>query len=162
MCSETDFTQEKVNFQLLESPIPPLTAAALRMIICKRPAPHFDNHEKGIKMHFWDPSQWAKMFWVSKIQIEKWVKISYFLMIRAEEADPLPLTVSLTVKYPFFTTSLKQDHNTNQTKLPHCPTKGQSQSHTTTTPTQLYYNRTTRPHNHVAKQIHNANWKYLQ
>ena len=43
--------------QLLESPIPPLTAAALRMIICKRPAPHFDNHEKGMKMHFWDPSQ---------------------------------------------------------------------------------------------------------
>ena len=37
--------------QLLESPIPPLTAAALRMIICKRPAPHFDNHKKGIKMH---------------------------------------------------------------------------------------------------------------
>ena len=35
--------------QLLESPIPPLTAAALRMIICKKPDPHFDNHEKGIK-----------------------------------------------------------------------------------------------------------------
>ena len=34
--------------QLLESPIPPLTAAALRMIIYKRPAPHFDNHEKGM------------------------------------------------------------------------------------------------------------------
>ena len=33
----------------LQSPIPPLTAAALRMIICKRPAPHFDNHEKGMK-----------------------------------------------------------------------------------------------------------------
>ena len=27
-------------------------------------------------------------------------------MIRAEGADPLPHTVSLTVKYPFFTTSL--------------------------------------------------------
>ena len=52
MCSETDFAQEKVNFHVLESPIPPLSAAALRMIICKRPAPHFDNHEKGIKMHF--------------------------------------------------------------------------------------------------------------
>ena len=38
--------------QLLESPIPPLTAAALRMIIYKRPAPHFDNHEKGMKMLF--------------------------------------------------------------------------------------------------------------
>ena len=36
MCSETDNAQEKVNFHVLESPIPPLTAAALRMIICKR------------------------------------------------------------------------------------------------------------------------------
>ena len=44
MCSETDYAQEKVNFHVLESPI--LTADALRMIICKRPAPHFDNHEK--------------------------------------------------------------------------------------------------------------------
>ena len=35
--------------QLLESPIPPLTAAALLIIICKRSAPHFDNHEKGMK-----------------------------------------------------------------------------------------------------------------
>ena len=55
MCSETDFAQEKVNFHVLESPIPPLTAAALRMIICKRPAPHFDNHEKGIKNAFSRP-----------------------------------------------------------------------------------------------------------
>ena len=49
MFSETDFTQEKVNFiQLLETPIHPLTAAALWMIICTRPALHFDNHEKGM------------------------------------------------------------------------------------------------------------------
>ena len=41
--------------QLLESPIPPLTAAALRIIICKRPAPHFDNHEKGMKNAFLRP-----------------------------------------------------------------------------------------------------------
>ena len=40
MCSETDFTQEKAIFiQLLDSPIPPSTAAALRMTICKRPVP---------------------------------------------------------------------------------------------------------------------------
>ena len=38
MWSETDFTQE-IFMQLWESPIPPLTAAALQMIICKRPAP---------------------------------------------------------------------------------------------------------------------------
>ena len=44
--------KKSILMQLLESPIPPLTAAALRMIICKRPAPHFDNHDKGMKMHF--------------------------------------------------------------------------------------------------------------
>ena len=56
MCSETDFTQENsISMQLQESPIPPLTAAALRMIICKKPDPHFDNHEKGIKnIRFYD------------------------------------------------------------------------------------------------------------
>ena len=50
MCSETDFHKKKSIFmQLLKSQIPPLTAAALRIIICKRPAPHLDNHEKGMK-----------------------------------------------------------------------------------------------------------------
>ena len=50
MCSETDFTQEKVNFRATSgSPIPPLTAAALQMFICMGPAPHFDNHEEGMK-----------------------------------------------------------------------------------------------------------------
>ena len=38
----------------MESPIPPLTAAALWMIICKRPATHFDNHEKGIANAFFE------------------------------------------------------------------------------------------------------------
>ena len=49
--SESDFIHEKksIFIQLLQSPIPPLTAAALRMIICKRLAPHFDNHKKGMK-----------------------------------------------------------------------------------------------------------------
>ena len=55
----------KVTFfsfiQLQEPPIHPFTAAALQMFICKRPAPHFDNHERAWKMHFWDPSQWDKM-----------------------------------------------------------------------------------------------------
>ena len=41
--------------QLLEPPIRPLTTAALQMIICKRPAPHFDNQEKGIKNAFLRP-----------------------------------------------------------------------------------------------------------
>ena len=37
--------------QLLESPIPPLTAAALRIIICKRLAPP-DDHLKEAGPHF--------------------------------------------------------------------------------------------------------------
>ena len=44
MCSETDFHKKKSIFmQLLKSQIPPLTAAALRMIISKRPVP-LDHH----------------------------------------------------------------------------------------------------------------------
>ena len=52
MCSETDYAQEKVNFHVLESPIPPLTAAALQIIICRR---HFDNQEKDMKNAFLRP-----------------------------------------------------------------------------------------------------------
>ena len=48
MCSETDFTQKKsISMQLLESPIPPLTAAALRMIICKRPVSPDDHLQEA-------------------------------------------------------------------------------------------------------------------
>ena len=53
MCSEMDFLKKRANsIQLLESPIPPLTAAALRQIVCKGPAPHFKDHEKGMKNAF--------------------------------------------------------------------------------------------------------------
>ena len=86
--------------QLLEFPIPSLTAAALRMIIykrpfpfgwpfargrslriiiCKRPAPHFDNHKKGMKNAFLRPFTIKKnVFWVSKNQISM-KKMSVFL-----------------------------------------------------------------------------------
>ena len=47
--------KKSIFMKLLESPIPPLTAAALWMIICKRPAPHFDKHEKGMKSAFLRP-----------------------------------------------------------------------------------------------------------
>ena len=40
--------KKSISMQLLESPIPPLTAAALRMIICKEPAPRLNNHKKGM------------------------------------------------------------------------------------------------------------------
>ena len=47
--------KKSIFMQLLESLIPPLTAAALLTIICKKPDPHFDNHEKGIKnIRFYD------------------------------------------------------------------------------------------------------------
>ena len=44
--------RKSIFIHLLESSIPPRTAAALRIIICKRLAPHFDNHEKGMKNAF--------------------------------------------------------------------------------------------------------------
>ena len=47
--------KKSIFMQLLEYPIPPLTAAALQMIICKRPVPHFDNHLKGKKSAFFRP-----------------------------------------------------------------------------------------------------------
>ena len=46
---------KSIFLQILESPTPSLTAAALRMIICKRTAPHFDSHEKGMKNAFLRP-----------------------------------------------------------------------------------------------------------
>ena len=57
-----EFYKKKAIFMslLLESQIPPFIAAALWMIICKRPAPHFDNYEKSMRMHIWDPSKWDK------------------------------------------------------------------------------------------------------
>ena len=47
--------KKSIFMQLLESPIPPLIAAALRMIICNRLAPHFDNQGQGIKTAFLRP-----------------------------------------------------------------------------------------------------------
>ena len=48
MCSERILHKKKsISMQLLESPIPPLTAAALRMIICKRPAPQDDHLQEA-------------------------------------------------------------------------------------------------------------------
>ena len=70
--------KKPISIQLLESPIPPLTAAALRMIICKRPAPQFNNQERAWKMHFWDSSQWDKMcFECQRIKFQ-WKKGSTF------------------------------------------------------------------------------------
>ena len=117
--------KKSIFMQLLKSAIPPLTTAALQMIICKRPvlpdhhlqeagpsgwpsargrslwiiickrpAPDFDNHEEGTKnAFFWDPSQWDKMcFECQRIQFQ-WVKeskFSHLLTVSAEAADAPP------------------------------------------------------------------------
>ena len=47
--------KKSIFMQVMEPPIPPLTAAALRVIICKKPASHFDNHKKGMKNAFLRP-----------------------------------------------------------------------------------------------------------
>ena len=84
---------------------PPLTAAALQMIICKRQAPHSDNHERAWKTHFWDLSQWDKCVLSVKESnyTEKKIKIFTFVYGQGRGGwPPPPLTVSPTVKYPFF------------------------------------------------------------
>ena len=48
--------KKSIFMQLLESPIPPLTAAALRMIICKRPVPP-DHHLQEAGPSFWQPQK---------------------------------------------------------------------------------------------------------
>ena len=42
------YKKKAILIQLLESPIPPFTAPALWMVICKWQAPPFDSHEKCI------------------------------------------------------------------------------------------------------------------
>ena len=46
--------KKSIFMQLLESPIPPLTAAALRMTICKRPVP-LCHHLQEAGPSFWQP-----------------------------------------------------------------------------------------------------------
>ena len=59
--------KKSIFMQLLESLMPSLTAAALRIIVCKMTVPHFDNQEKDMKKaflrHF--TTRW-NAFWVSK------------------------------------------------------------------------------------------------
>ena len=80
---------------LLPSRWPFARGRSLRIIICKRPAPHFDNQKRAWKIHFLDPSQWDKMcFKYQRIKLV-WKNgsiFSYFLTVRAEGAvPPLPL-----------------------------------------------------------------------
>ena len=100
--------------------------AILWMIICKRLAPPDDHLKEASssewtfattnragKIHFWDPSQWDKMcieYQKSNFNGKNGSKFSHMLLVGAKVADPpapLPPTVSLTVKYPFFMTSLR-------------------------------------------------------
>ena len=70
-------------------------------------------------MHFWDPSQWDKMWFeyqIIKFQWKKWVKMFTFAYGQGREGwpshppPPSPPMVSLTIKKNLFlTTSLKKN-----------------------------------------------------
>ena len=94
--------REKCNFlddhlqEASSSGLSFLRGWSLRIIIC--------NHEKGMKNAFWDPSQWDKMcfeYYRNKFQWKEWVNIFTFAYGQDRRSWPPPLTVSLTVKYPF-------------------------------------------------------------
>ena len=54
--------KKSIFMQLLEYPIPPLTAAALQMIICKRPAPLTVSLTVKCPLFFIRPAQpWPKV-----------------------------------------------------------------------------------------------------
>ena len=119
--------KKSISMKLLESQIPPFTAAALRMIFSKRPVPldHYlqeagpsgsslargwplilTTTKRAWKMHFWDPLQCDKMCFEShciKFQVKEGSKFLHLLLFRAEGPDPLhPLMVILTVKCTLF------------------------------------------------------------
>ena len=102
--------RKSIFIHLLESSIPPRTAAALRIIICKRPVPHFDNQEKHMKSAFLRPNEIKCVLSVKESNFNE-KKNQHLLTVRADGADPhLPpsapsLTVSLTIKYSFFFTT---------------------------------------------------------
>ena len=56
MCSETDFTQEEVNFYATTRiPNSPSYCCCPPDDHLHEPAPHFNNHEKGMKNAFLRP-----------------------------------------------------------------------------------------------------------
>ena len=83
------YKKKSISMQLLESPIPPLTAAALRMIICKGPVTP-DHHLQEAGPLFWQPRKGhdksifetlhdePKCFWVSTNQILMKIRIKIF------------------------------------------------------------------------------------
>ena len=106
MCSRMDFTPEKIIFiQLQEIPTPPYWRCCS---VTKRSDSGVAEALKALKMHFGTPHNEIKcvLSIIESYSIEKYgSKFSHLLTVRAALADPPP-TVSLTVKYPFFTTPL--------------------------------------------------------
>ena len=78
------------------------------MIICKRPVPLNDHlqpqkgHEKSIFDTLHNDIKCVLGITESKFNGKNRSTFSHLLTVRAEVADPPPLTVSLTVKCPFF------------------------------------------------------------
>ena len=91
--------KKSIFVQFLESCISPLTAAALRMIICKRPATHFDNHEKGMKNAFLRPFTMS----IKESNFTEKMDQNFHICYGQGRGGSWPLTVRLTLKYPFFT-----------------------------------------------------------
>ena len=111
MCSETNFTQAKCNFHpttgipnsssycccppddhLQEAGLSGLSFAkgrSLWIIICKRPAPHFDNH-KCIFETLHTEIKCVLSVKESNFNEKKRSKFSHLLTVRAEVADPPP------------------------------------------------------------------------
>ena len=112
--------------QLLESPIPPLTAAALRIIICKRPAPHFDNH-KCIFETLHTEIKCVLSVKESNFNEKKRSKFSHLLTVGAEVADLPPLygqpdrrTSSLFLTSRLLLKNIIWDYLSENHLVPHC------------------------------------------
>ena len=82
--------------QILESPFPPLTAAALRMLICKRLVPPEHHLQEA------PPDDHFVLSVKESISMKKRSKFSHLLTVMAEWADP-PHKISV-----FFTTPLRK------------------------------------------------------
>ena len=85
---------------------PSARGRSLQIIICKRLAPHFDNHKKGMKNAFFETLH-NEIKCVLSVKesnyTEKKIKIFTFVYGQGRGGcPPPPLTVSPTVKYPFF------------------------------------------------------------
>ena len=107
MCSETDFTQEKSHFHPTASNSSLLFVAAVTKWSASdiAEATKLKGHEKSMFETPYNEIKCVLSTKESNFNGKNGSKFSHLLTVRAEGADPfpppLPLTVSLTVNYPF-------------------------------------------------------------